>query len=83
MMMISSKPIIRTCVSCRQKADRNELIKITKNDDYWYVDKDLKIKGRSIYLHKNDKCINLFDKFQKRFKLTDENFKNITKELNE
>lgn len=51
---------IRTCVACRNKFDKEktELIKITKNNDELFINKDNRIFGRSVYICKNKDCIN-------------------------
>lgn len=55
---------IRTCMACRKRKDKDDLIKITlkfENDKYIpIIDKDFKSNGRSIYLCKNINCINKF-----------------------
>ncbi len=66
--------LYRMCVITRKKKIRNELLKITKINDYWYVDVDQTLHGRSFYI---DFSQNTFDKFKlqrRRFKISEQNF---------
>lgn len=73
----------RTCIVTREKKNRCELLKITKVDDYYYVDESQTLHGRSFYLDTNSKDIVRFKKQRKRFKMSDENFDEIIKYLEE
>ena len=48
----------RTCVGCMQKKEKNELIRIVKNNsNEIYIDKTGKLDGRGIYICNNIVCL--------------------------
>lgn len=50
----------RTCISCKSKKNKSELIRIVKNQDgIILVDSCGRISGRGIYVCKNTSCANL------------------------
>lgn len=51
------KPV-RTCIACRQKFNKDELIHICYKDDLLYLNPKSSI-GRGAYLCKNQKCVDL------------------------
>lgn len=64
---MKNKSLTRTCISCREKKDKNDLIRIVKNkDEEIQVDFKQKLEGRGAYICKNKTC---FDKMQKGNKL--------------
>ncbi len=80
--MTSSNPIIRMCVVTRTRKERSELIRITKKNDVWQINDNNEIEGRSIYLDiSQDKVIEKFVKQQRRFKINDENMKELISAL--
>lgn len=60
---MKNKCLTRTCISCREKKNKKELIRIVKNKNGEIsVDCKQKLEGRGAYICKNDTC---FDKMQK------------------
>lgn len=51
----------RTCIVCRSKKDKNDLIRIvkTKDNDFVY-DPTGKANGRGAYICKDEECLNKF-----------------------
>ncbi len=50
------KPL-RMCVVCRQMKEKDNLIRIVKNSDNYFLDKTFKADGRGCYVCKNNECI--------------------------
>ncbi len=48
----------RTCAVCRRKALKSEFIKIVKTANGIMLDNSYKINGRSVYICKENDCIN-------------------------
>lgn len=46
----------RTCIACRKKATKDELIRIVSIDKKPVIDKNGKINSRAIYLCNNKEC---------------------------
>ncbi len=70
------------CVVTRNRKERSQLVRITKTDDVWLINQDNKLEGRSIYLDlETDKVLEKFTKQQRRFKINDENMKELICEL--
>ena len=65
--MKQEKKFLRRCVSCREYKSKDELIRITKD----YVTKEIKInndskiQGRSVYICKNEHCLEMAIKKKK------------------
>ena len=60
---MKNKCLTRTCISCRAKKDKKELIRIVKNKDgVIKVDLSQRLEGRGAYICDNIIC---FDKMQK------------------
>ena len=56
--MKKNNPIERTCVVCRTKKDKSELIRIVKNkDESVHVDKTGKMNGRGCYVCSSSECL--------------------------
>lgn len=70
--------LYRMCVITRQRKIRNELLKITKIKDYWYVDLDQTLHGRSIYIDLSQNTLEKFKLQRRRFKISEVNFGEIT-----
>lgn len=52
------KPILRSCAICREKKEKNELLRIVRLPDGTVeVDPSGKKPGRGAYICKNEKCI--------------------------
>ena len=47
----------RMCAVCRVKKQKDELLRIVKQDKTVSIDPDGKIQGRGAYICKNKKCI--------------------------
>ena len=52
----------RTCVACRNKQEKNNLIRITHFDNAPAIDQNKKYPNRAIYVCKDEKCISLLRK---------------------
>jgi uncharacterized protein len=52
---------VRTCVACRQEADKRELIRLVRDPDSGAVrvDETGRASGRGAYLHRDPDCIGL------------------------
>lgn len=71
----------RTCVVCRKKLMQDELIRITKVNDIWYVNPNNKYQGRSIYLENDPAHFEKFFKMAKRLNISSDNLEKIKREL--
>lgn len=80
---MTSSNNIRMCVVTRARKHKNELVKITRINNHWQVDKNNSLFGRSIYLDLNDASLSKFKKQQRRFKMSDDNFNEIINQLEE
>jgi len=63
---------IRTCIGCKIKRAKSELIKIVKNNNQIEVDKTGKIEGRGAYICDSIECFEKaykFKKIEKTFKM--------------
>ena len=45
------------CVSCRERKEKSDLIKIAKTPDGFKVDKSCKLFGRGAYVCRNAECV--------------------------
>lgn len=52
----------RTCVACRKKQEKNNLIRITQIDNTLKIDQNKAYPNRAIYVCKDEKCISLLFK---------------------
>ena len=52
----------RMCVSCRKRCSKDELIRISKNQNGPVVDQNKNEKSRAIYVCKQEKCIKILKK---------------------
>lgn len=57
----------RMCVSCKKRATKDQLIRISVKDEIPIVDQNKQQNGRAIYVCKNAKCI---DKLKKTNAIT-------------
>lgn len=76
----------RTCVVCRSKKDKRDLIRIVRYEDEFHIDPTGKKNGRGAYVCKNDQCIHKFlDKnFMERAyrqKIDNQQIQTVKKEL--
>lgn len=49
----------RMCIACREMHERQELLKLVKNDSGIVLDQLYKMDGRGTYICKNENCIKL------------------------
>jgi len=73
----------RMCIISKVKKPRNEMLKITKVNNEWFVDEEQKFFGRSIYLVLNLENIEKFEKQKKRFKMSEANFEKVKNQIME
>ncbi len=73
----------RMCVITRKRMLRTKMVKITRVNESWFVDKGQNLFGRSIYIDLNKDTLDKFSKQQKRFKMNKEEFEVILEELEE
>ncbi|MGL5021200.1 MAG: DUF448 domain-containing protein [Mycoplasmatales bacterium] len=73
----------RMCVITRRRKLRKTLTKITRIDNFWFVDIEQKLHGRSIYIDLNQETLEKFTKQIKRFKMTPDNQKHVIAKLEE
>ncbi len=48
---------VRTCVGCRQRGNRSDLIRIANFQGNLSVDTEKKMPGRGSWIHKKTKCL--------------------------
>jgi hypothetical protein len=48
---------VRTCVGCRQRGNRADLIRIVNNQGFLKVDTQKSLSGRGSWLHPSSKCL--------------------------
>ncbi len=48
---------LRKCISCNERKEKKELVRIVVVDGEAVIDKTLKMNGRGAYLCKDEKCI--------------------------
>ncbi len=73
----------RMCVITRVRKQKTELVKITRIQNIWYLDKKYEMFGRSIYLDLNAEVLKKFSKQARRFKINNDNFEQLLKQLEE
>ena len=56
-MQKTKKVPLRKCVSCNERKEKRELVRIVVSDGILVIDKTSKINGRGAYLCKDEKCI--------------------------
>ena len=52
----------RMCVACRERNDKNKLLRIVKVDDEILVDPTHKMQARGVYLCNSTECVRLAQK---------------------
>ena len=52
----------RMCVACRERNDKNKLLRIVKVDDEILVDSTHKMQARGVYLCNSTECVRLAQK---------------------
>jgi len=48
---------VRTCVGCRQRGNRADLIRIVNDQGFLKVDTQKRLSGRGSWLHPSSKCL--------------------------
>lgn len=56
--MKEHKVPMRRCIGCMQSSEQRELIRITYDGERLVIDTNGRARGRGVYLHKNEECIN-------------------------
>lgn len=56
--MKEHKVPMRRCIGCMESSEQRELIRITYDGERLLIDMGGRAKGRGVYLHKNEECIN-------------------------
>lgn len=78
---------IRTCIACRTKNKKNELIRIVSKDSIPMIDEHQNINSRGIYLCKSkiciDKCLKTLEKgkLNTKIDIDKESLKNVLKNV--
>lgn len=49
----------RMCIACRSKGVKENFIRIVRKNNEFYIANDAKIEGRSYYICKNIKCVDI------------------------
>ncbi|MES1170879.1 MAG: YlxR family protein [Actinomycetota bacterium] len=50
---------IRTCVGCRQRAARSDLVRVALDGDRVVIDEAATLPGRGAWLHRSPECLEL------------------------
>ena len=56
-MQKTKKVPLRKCVSCNERKEKRELVRIVVSDGALVIDKTSKMNGRGAYLCKDEKCV--------------------------
>lgn len=60
---MKNKKLIRTCIGCRKKKEKYDLIRIIKNTNgEFVVDLSGRMEGRGAYICKNEECLKKAEK---------------------
>lgn len=59
----------RSCVVCKKKDEKKNLIRIVSIEGKAIIDKNQKINSRAIYFCNNENCINKFIKLSQKKKI--------------
>ena len=86
MMQKTKKVPIRKCVSCNERREKKELIRVVVSDGEPVIDISQKQNGRGAYLCRDKKCISNAQKKKildraLEIKITDELYELLIKEL--
>jgi predicted RNA-binding protein YlxR (DUF448 family) len=58
--MATRREVVRTCVACRQEADKGSLVRVVrKADGGAAIDLTGRAPGRGAYLHRDPSCIEI------------------------
>ena len=55
--MKQERKFLRQCISCKKYKKKDDLIRITKNNEGININNISLIQGRSVYICKNEECI--------------------------
>jgi uncharacterized protein len=50
----------RTCVGCRQRDNKKQMLRISAIGDRLTLDEEARLPGRGAYLHRRNRCITQF-----------------------
>ena len=82
-----NKANTRQCVVCRNRLNKDDLIRLVKVEgDTVVIDKNNKLGGRGAYICKNEKCLKTAEQkgiLNRAFKCNIKNKENLFKELTE
>lgn len=48
---------VRTCVGCRQRGSRSDLLRVIAQNQVLLIDRQASLPGRGAWLHENSKCL--------------------------
>ena len=54
-----SAPVVRTCIGCRERADKSDLLRLVAAGDEVVPDPRARLAGRGAYLHPSRSCFEL------------------------
>lgn len=77
---MKNKKETRTCIVCRNKDNKNNLIRIAVSEEGVIIDIEQKIQGRGYYICKNEECLKKMTKnkvLTKTLKLEEEKYNKI------
>ena len=56
---VSGVPVVRTCVGCKERADKSSLLRLVVVGDVIQPDPQARLPGRGAYLHPSLDCLEL------------------------
>src|SRR6202035_4594950 len=56
---LSGMPVMRTCVGCKERADKSSLLRLVAVGDVIQPDPQARLPGRGAYLHPSLACLEL------------------------
>ncbi len=62
---MKNKKLTRTCIACRAKKQKNELIRMVARNSEIIKDEEQKLEGRGAYICNNSKCLEIATKSNK------------------
>ena len=71
-LAVAAAAPVRTCIGCRQKAVKSELLRVVCVDGVLTADPEARLEGRGAYLHRDLECLNRAESrraFARAFKL--------------
>lgn len=72
----------RTCMGCNKKSNKNDLVRIVRNENGVFIDKTGKMNGRGAYICNNVACLEKVIKSKRlerslKIKIEDEIYENL------